>query len=63
MAEPTRMIVFDGMLSEKQASVVKSIYVLFRELPDEVRRVVAKDLAATYGNALIDGCSEVPDGN
>lgn len=49
MPEPTRMIVFDGVLSEEQASVVKSIYVLFRELPDEVRQVVAKDLAATYG--------------
>lgn len=53
--EPTRMLVFDGVLSEQHALVVRSIYVLLRELPVDVRRVVAEDLASTYGTTLNDG--------
>lgn len=43
------MLVFDDILSANQESAVRSIYTLLRELPEEVRRVIAKDLAATYG--------------
>ena len=52
---PTRMLVFDGALTEDQATAIKSIYKSLSELPQPVRRVIAKDLAATYAYARIDG--------
>lgn len=48
MAEPTRMLIFGDVLTETQTSVIRSIYHLLKELPEEVRRVIVKDLADTY---------------
>ena len=53
--EPTRMLVFDGPMTQEQAGVIRSIYALIGELPPDVRRVIAADLARTHGGARSDG--------